>query len=75
MPTIPANNSRSFASKLILLLSIFSAAYCVLASFINVYRFAIVGVIYEILWLPALGVLFIAPLVAIVLWKKEKFRG
>ncbi len=73
MPIISTNNSKSSTSKIILLLSIFSAAFCIVASFVNVYRFALVSVIYEMLWLPVLSILFIAPLIAIVLWKKEKF--
>jgi len=73
MPIISTNNSKSSIGKIILLLSIFSAAYCLVASFVNVYRYALAGAIYEILWLPVLCILFIVPVIAIVLWKKEKF--
>ena len=73
MSITKANYSSTSTSKLILLLSIFAAAFCVLVSFVNVYRYALVGAIYEILWLPVLGILFIAPVIAILLWRKEKF--
>lgn len=73
MSITKANYSSTSTSRLILLLSIFAAVFCVLVSFVNVYQYALVGAIYEILWLPVLGILFIVPVIAILFWRKEKF--
>jgi hypothetical protein len=40
----------------------------------NVYHFILVGVIYEILWLPMLIMLFLLPVVSMVFLFKEKFN-
>lgn len=50
------------------------AAYWVSTLFIkNVYRFVLVGAMYEILWLPMLASLIALPILAFVFWKKERF--
>jgi len=43
-----------------------------LAKGINVYRFAILGAIFELLWLPVLGMLFLLPIISLVLLVKER---
>jgi len=40
--------------------------------FFNVYRYAIVGVVYEILWLPMLLLLFLIPVLAILSLIRQK---
>lgn len=64
-------NSR--LSKILFVLSIFVFAYWNIVQIINVYHFAIVGAIYEILWLFMLLGLFGLPIVALVFLIKEKF--
>ena len=39
----------------------------------NVYDFALVGAVYEILWLPMLASLVALPVLAFVFWVKERF--
>ena len=39
----------------------------------NVYDFALVGAVYEILWLPMLASLVALPVLAFVFWAKERF--
>jgi hypothetical protein len=63
-------NSR--ISKIVLSLSILVAGFCWLGHSINVYRFALVGAIFEILWLPALAMLFVLPIASLILLIKEK---
>jgi hypothetical protein len=63
------NTSRS---KLIFLLSIVVSGYWWLTKGINVYSNAIVGAIFEILWLPVLGMLFLLPIISLVLLVKER---
>ncbi len=54
--------------------SIAVAAYWASTLFIkNVYHFALVGAVYEILWLPMLASLVALPVLAFVFWTKERF--
>ena len=64
-------NSRT--SKIVFILSIIVAGYWWLGQFINVYNSALGGAIFEILWLPALAMLFILPILSLILVVKEKF--
>ena len=64
-------NSR--LSKILFFLSIFVFAYWRIGHTINVYHFAVVGAIYEILWLFMLIGLFGLPIVALIFLIKEKF--
>lgn len=59
-------------SKTIFLLSLLVSIICILGRTINVYQFAIVGAIFEMLWLPVLGMLFLLPIISLVLLVKER---
>ncbi len=63
-------NSRT--SKLVFILSIVASCYWWLGQIINVYSFALVGAIFEILWLPVLAMLFVLPIISMILLLKEK---
>jgi hypothetical protein len=65
---------NSGTSKTVLILSIFISAFWWLGKVINIYHFAFVGAIFEILWLPVLGLLFVLPLISLVFLIKEKFN-
>jgi hypothetical protein len=64
-------NSR--LSKILFVASIFVFAYWSIGRAINVYDLAVVGAIYEILWLFMIIGLFGLPVVAIIFLLKEKF--
>jgi hypothetical protein len=64
--------SHSTQSKVVFILSIEVSLFWMLGELINVYRFALVGAIYEIVWLPNLAMLFILPLVSLFFLGKEK---
>lgn len=66
----PFKNSK--ISKIVLMLSIIVPGYWWLGQSIDVYRYALVGAIFEILWLPALAMLFGLPLISLVFLIKEK---
>ena len=70
-------NSTSFAhsrtSKIVFILSIAVAGYWCLGQLINVYRFALLGAIFEMLWLPALAMLVGLPIISLIVVVKEKF--
>ncbi len=63
-------NSRT--SKMVFLLSIIVSGYWWLGQVINVYSVALVGAIFEILWLPVLVMLFVLPIISMILLLKEK---
>jgi hypothetical protein len=66
----PFKNSRT--SKIVFILSIIVSGYWWLGQVINVYRFAVVGAIFEILWLPVLAMLFLLPIISLIFLVKEK---
>lgn len=53
-------------------LSVFVAVYWYLVQYIDVYQYAVLGVLYEILWLPALGLIHILPLINLYLLVKSE---
>lgn len=63
---------NSKTSKVVFILSILSSGFWCLGQVINVYRFTLVGVLYEILWLPALVILCLLPLFSLLFLLKEK---
>jgi hypothetical protein len=69
--TIKFNNSRT--SKIVFILSILVSVYWLLGQFINVYRYVLIGAIFEILWLPALIGLFVLPFISLIFIVEEKF--
>ncbi len=68
--SIPFKNSST--SKLVFVLSIIVSGYWWLGQVINVYSFALVGAIFEILWLPVLAMLFVLPIISMILLLREK---
>jgi hypothetical protein len=64
-------NSR--LSKILFGLSIIVFTYWRIGHVINVYRFAVVGAIYEILWLFMILGLFGLPVISLIFLIKEKF--
>jgi hypothetical protein len=68
--SIPFKNSKT--SKVVFILSILSSGFWCFGQFLNVYRFTLVGVLYEILWLPALAILCLLPLFSLLFLVKEK---
>jgi hypothetical protein len=67
------NFKNSRLSKILFVLSIYILAYWSIGKSINVYQYAIVGAIYEIMWLFMLLALFGLPIIALIFLIKEKF--
>lgn len=67
-------SKKARTDKAILFLTIAAAIFWMLTKLIDPYSWAAVGAIFELLWLPTLGVLFILPIVSFIFWIKEKFR-
>ncbi len=64
---------NSSLSKIFFILSLIVFAFWSVGQIIDVYRYAAVGAIFEILWLFMLLMLFILPIIALVFLIKEKF--
>ncbi len=69
---IPIKNSRT--SKIVLALSLIVFLFWLQGWVINIYHITIVGVIYEIMWLPVIALTFVLPVLILLLWFKEKFN-
>ncbi len=52
---------------------VITSVFWIISKLIDVYKFAFVGVVFEILWLPILALTFILPLVSFVLWLRIRF--
>jgi hypothetical protein len=59
--------------RTILYVSILVSIFWICSRFVNVYRFALVGAIFEILWLPMILMLFCLPVISCFYLFKEKF--
>lgn len=64
---------NSTLSKILFVASILVFAYWSIGKAINVYDLAVVGAIYEILWLFMILGLFGLPVIALIFLIKEKF--
>lgn len=60
-------------AKVVFFLSLWVALFWCSVMLVDVYRFALVGAIYEILWLPMLLLIFILPIISLVFWVITKF--
>ena len=61
-------------SKTIFIISVFIFIYWALGKSIDVYQYALVGTIFEMLWLPSIIAAILVLVFAIINWSKEKFK-
>ncbi len=73
MTTINSLSNKK-ASVVVFVMSVLVTLFWLLGNLFDVYQFAIVGVIFEIVWLPIMALTFILPLVALFLFIKDKFN-
>ncbi len=64
----------SKTSKFVFVLSILVSAVWFVGQKVNVYQYAIGGTVYEMLWLPMVGLLLLLPAFSIFFLFKEKFN-
>lgn len=71
------NDSLKFGnskkSKFVFFLSILVTTFWLLVNLIDVYKYKIVGVFSELLWLPMLAGLFVLPILSFIFLIKERF--
>lgn len=61
-------------NKIIFLLSIVASVIWVIGRTINVYHFVVVGAIFEMLWLPVMGLIIILTVSSLLFWIKDQFN-
>lgn len=69
-----AGIKKNRTSKLYLILSMVVFIFWLLSRVINVYHFAFVGAIFEILWFPVILLMLILPVLTLISWRNEKFN-
>jgi len=75
MKAITNQTPRLFKrSVIVFALTIIVTLYWYLPLLINVYRFPIIGAIYEILWIFMILGLFALPVISFIFWAKTKFN-
>lgn len=70
-------NQSSNKKKILLALCLGTAAtvaFWVVANMFDLYQFAALGAIFEILWLPMLLVTFALPVTAFIFWYKDGYK-
>jgi hypothetical protein len=68
------NIKNSGLSKILLVLSIIIFVFWFLGQNTDIYRFALIGAIFEFLWLFMLLALFVLPILSIFFLIKERFN-
>jgi len=74
MKTIKKKKTNMAIGKVVMGLTIFVLLFVGLSRLLNIYQFAFVGAIFEILWLPVILLLFILPILSIIYWVQDKFN-
>jgi urea transporter len=69
----PTTLSNKKVSVVVFALSLLVTLFWLLGNLFDVYQFEVMGVLFEILWLPVLTLTFILPLVSLLLFIKDKF--
>ena len=66
--------NKSKAPKTIFILSIMTAVFWCVGQLVDIYYFAVVGAIFEIIWLPMIALIIILPILSLVYLAKAKFN-
>ncbi|MXV15337.1 hypothetical protein [Hufsiella ginkgonis] len=73
MKTIVDFSKVTREDKTIFLLSLAVASFWIIGNLVNVYHFAVVGAVFELLWLGVVTLTLLLPVMAFTRWVKEKF--
>jgi len=69
----PINIQNNKQSKFVLCISVFVLIYVIIFKAVNPYKYAVVGAVFEILWLFIMAAIFIIPIIALWVLFKNKF--
>lgn len=64
-------HGKKFAT-ILFLATVISCMYWLIANLTNVYAIALLGVVFELIWLPMVAAVFLLPTACVFLWVKEK---
>lgn len=70
--SIPFSNKKT--SKIVFGLSWLVVFFWLFGNVFDVYQFVVVGIVFEVLWLPVMLLSVVLPIVALVLFAKDKFH-
>lgn len=65
---------NSTTGKILFFTSVGVLIYWCLGQLVDIYYFAVVGAIYEIVWLFMLFALLVLPILSLIFWIKERFN-
>ena len=65
--------NNKLMSIIVFILSILVSVFWCIGNLINIYQFAVVGAIFELLWLPMIAMFIVLPIISLVYLVKEKF--
>ncbi len=74
MPGRSASFKNSGINQVLFILSIITILYWLTGKSLDVYNYAILGALFELLWLPMILSVFIGPIFSIVLFVKDKYN-
>lgn len=69
-----SKNDETNWFSILLLVNFFAVTFWIVSQNVDVYRYAIVGAIFELFWLPIIASLLLMPFVSIFFWYKDKFK-
>ncbi len=65
---------KQLQGTLIFLISILQCIYWLFGNYIPLYKYAIVGAIFEILWLPMVVLIIGLPILTSIFWVKQRCK-
>ena len=66
-----SKNDEANWFAILLLVNFLTVTFWIVSQNVDVYRFAIVGAIFELFWLPIIASLLLMPFVSIFFWYKD----
>ena len=66
---------NSVINKALFIVSIITIVYWWSAKSLNVYKYAFLGAIFELLWLLMIAAVFIGPVISILLFVRDKYNA
>ena len=74
MESNQTKNQSNSLFKIILLFNGIALTFCIVSQNVNVYRYTIVGAIFEFLWLPIMAIIILIPFASFYYWFKDTFK-
>ena len=59
-------------TRIVFWISVSLLGFVMTGKFLDVYKYKFTGAVFEILWLPALLLILVCPIVSLIFWIKQK---